>query len=163
MFFWCFLAFLMIQWLLAVWSLVLLPFLNPAWTSGSSHFTYYWSLPWRILSITLLACEMSAIVQQFEHSLALPFFESEWKLAFSSLVATAEFPSTARSTQPMRNWWGGTYALGNNLLAVTAVGVPAHRTPDLARPTLNVSLSLFMSPSPSHGFGHVIGFSHWLF
>ena len=27
-----------------------------------------------ILSITLLACEMSAIVQQFEHSLALPFF-----------------------------------------------------------------------------------------
>ena len=27
----------------------------------------------RILSITLLACEMSAIVQQFEHSLTLPF------------------------------------------------------------------------------------------
>ena len=26
------------------------------------------------MSITLLACEMSAIVQQFEHSLALPFF-----------------------------------------------------------------------------------------
>ena len=26
------------------------------------------------LSITLLACEMSAIVWQFEHSLALPFF-----------------------------------------------------------------------------------------
>ena len=26
------------------------------------------------LNITLLACEMSAIVQQFEHSLALPFF-----------------------------------------------------------------------------------------
>ena len=29
---------------------------------------------WRILSITLLACEMSAIVRQFEHSLGLPFF-----------------------------------------------------------------------------------------
>ena len=29
---------------------------------------------WRILSITLLACEMSAIVRSFEHSLALPFF-----------------------------------------------------------------------------------------
>ena len=28
----------------------------------------------RILSINLLACEMSAIVQSFEHSLALPFF-----------------------------------------------------------------------------------------
>ena len=35
---------------------------------------YCWSLAWRILSITLLACEMSAIVWQFEHSLALPFF-----------------------------------------------------------------------------------------
>ena len=33
-----------------------------------------WSLAWRILSITLLAFEMSAIVWQFEHSLALPFF-----------------------------------------------------------------------------------------
>jgi len=28
----------------------------------------------RILSITLLACEMSAIVQLFEYSMALPFF-----------------------------------------------------------------------------------------
>ena len=32
-------------------------------TSGSSQFTYCWSLAWRILSITLLACEMSAVVQ----------------------------------------------------------------------------------------------------
>ena len=64
----------MIQWMLAIWSLVPLPFLKPAWTSGSSQFTYYWSLAWRILSITLLACEMSAIVRKFEHSLALPFF-----------------------------------------------------------------------------------------
>ena len=40
-----------------------LPFLNPAFISGSSWFTYCWSLAWRILSITLLACEMSAIVQ----------------------------------------------------------------------------------------------------
>ena len=61
--------------MLAIWSLVPLPFLNPAWTSGSSWFTYCWSLAWRILSITLLACEMSAIVWKFEHSLALPFFE----------------------------------------------------------------------------------------
>ena len=39
------------------------PFLKPAWIPGSSRFTYCWSLTWRILSITLLACEMSAIVQ----------------------------------------------------------------------------------------------------
>ena len=64
----------MIQQILAIWSLVPLSFLKPAWTSGSSQFTYCWSLAWRICSISLLACEMSAIVQYFEHSLALPFF-----------------------------------------------------------------------------------------
>ena len=68
------LAFLMIQWMLAIWSLVPLPFLKPAWMSGSSQFTCCWSLDWRILSITLLVCEMSAIVRSFENSLALPFF-----------------------------------------------------------------------------------------
>ena len=62
MFFWNSLAFLMIQQMLAIWSLVTLSFLKPTWTSGSSQFTYYWSLAWRILSITLLACEMSATV-----------------------------------------------------------------------------------------------------
>ena len=65
--------------MLAIWSLVSLPFLKPAWTSGSSWFTYCWSLAWRILSITLLACEMSAIVCLFEHSLALPFFGTRMK------------------------------------------------------------------------------------
>ena len=69
----------MIQCVLAIWSLVPLPFLNPAWTSGISWFMYYWSLAWRILSITLLACEMNAIVQHFEHSLALPFFGTGMK------------------------------------------------------------------------------------
>ena len=47
--------FPMIQWILAIWSLHPLPFLNPAWTSGSSWFMYSWSLAWRILKITLLA------------------------------------------------------------------------------------------------------------
>jgi len=56
MFFWNSLAFSIIQRMLAIWSLVPLPFLNPAWTSGISWFTYCWSLAWRILSITLLAC-----------------------------------------------------------------------------------------------------------
>ena len=35
---------------------------------------YYWSLAWRILSIPLLACEMSATVWYSEHFLTLPFF-----------------------------------------------------------------------------------------
>ena len=72
--FWNSLAFSIIQRMLAIWSLVLLPFLNPAWTSGSSQFTFCWSLTWRILSITQLAWETGAIVQWFEHSLAGPFF-----------------------------------------------------------------------------------------
>ena len=76
--FWNSLAFSIIQQKLAIWSLVPLPFLKQAWTSGSSRFTYCWSLAWRILSITLLACEISAIVRYFEHSLALPFFGIGW-------------------------------------------------------------------------------------
>ena len=55
---WCFDDLMM----LAIWSLTPLPFLNPGWTSGSSRFIYCWSLAWRIFSITLLPCEMSAIV-----------------------------------------------------------------------------------------------------
>ena len=60
MFFWNSLAFLMIQQMLATWSLVPLTFLKPAWTSGSSRFTYCWNLTWRILSINLLACAATA-------------------------------------------------------------------------------------------------------
>ena len=33
-----------------------------------------WSLAWMILSITLLACEMSTMVGKFEHCLTLPLF-----------------------------------------------------------------------------------------
>ena len=49
-------VFSMIQMMLAIWSLVPLAFLNPAWTSGTSQFMYCWNLTWRILSITLLTC-----------------------------------------------------------------------------------------------------------
>ena len=63
----------------AIWSLVHLPFLKPAWISGSSQFMYCWSLAYRIFCITLLACEMSTIVRQSENSLALPFLETGMK------------------------------------------------------------------------------------
>ena len=46
-FFWNFPAFSMIQRTLAIWSLVLLPFLNPTCTFGSSQFTACWGLAWR--------------------------------------------------------------------------------------------------------------------
>ena len=61
--FWNSLAFSMIYQILPIWSPVPLPFLNPAWTSGNSQFMYCWGLAWRILSITLVAYEMSVIVQ----------------------------------------------------------------------------------------------------
>ena len=74
MFFWKSLASSMIQQMVAIWTLVPPLFLNPTSTSADSRFMYCWRLAWRILSITLLACEMSAIGKLFEHSLALPFF-----------------------------------------------------------------------------------------
>ena len=46
--------------------------------SGSSTFSKtslnIWNFTVHVLSIILLACEMSTIVQLFEHSLAFPFF-----------------------------------------------------------------------------------------
>ena len=49
------------QWILAIWSLVPLTFLNPACSSAGSQFMHYWGLAWRILSITLRASEMSTL------------------------------------------------------------------------------------------------------
>ena len=45
------------------------------------------SLAWGILSITLLAYEMSAVVHYFEHSLALPFFGTGMKTDISQSCA----------------------------------------------------------------------------
>ena len=45
--------------------------------------------------MTLLACEMSAVVRSFEHSLALPFFGIGMKAELFIPVATAEFSTFA--------------------------------------------------------------------
>ena len=71
--------------------------------SGSSAFsksslniwTFLIHTAWKILTITLLVCEMSTVVRQFEHFLALSFFGMKWKLTLSSPVATAEFSKFA--------------------------------------------------------------------
>ena len=71
MFFWNSLVFSMIQWMLAIWSLVPLPFLKPAWTSGSSWFTYCWSLvpsihgkqmekQWKLTDLIFLGSKITA-------------------------------------------------------------------------------------------------------
>ena len=94
-FFWNSLAFSMIQWMLAIWSLVPLPLQHPACTPGNSQFMYCWSLAWRILSIILLACEMSAIVGSLNILWHFPSLGLEWKLTCSSPMATAEFSKFA--------------------------------------------------------------------
>ena len=71
-------------------------FLNSACICGSSQFMLCWSLAWRILSITMLALEMSTTAWQFKHSLALLFFgiemktdlfQSCWHLCFWNLLS----------------------------------------------------------------------------
>jgi len=61
-----------------------------SWTSASSRFRYYWSLAlvcWRVRWVQL--CSSLSILW---HCLSLGV---EWKLTFSSLVATAEFSKFA--------------------------------------------------------------------
>ena len=91
-FFWNFLAFSIIQQLLAIWSLVPLPFLNPPCTSGSSRFTYYWSLAWRILSITLHLKwgQLYGSLNILWHCSSLGL---EWKLLFPVLWPLLSFPN----------------------------------------------------------------------
>ena len=95
MFFWNSLAFSVIQQMLAIWSLVPLPFLIPAWTSGGSRFMNCWSLAWRILSITLLSCEMSAVVWCWNENwpfpvlwplLSFPNLRAHWVQHFYSII-----------------------------------------------------------------------------
>ena len=64
--------------MLGIQFLIPLHILNLACTSG--HSVHVLMKPrWKIFNITLLACEISAVVWQFEHSLALPFFGIEMK------------------------------------------------------------------------------------
>ena len=90
LFFWN--TFSVIQQMLAIWSLVPLPLLNPACTSGSSRFTYWWSLSWRILSITSIThvkwMKLCGSLNILWHCLSLGL---EWKLTFFNPMATAEF------------------------------------------------------------------------
>ena len=119
----------MIQQMFAIWSLVPLPFLNKAWT-GSSRFTYCWSLAWRILSITLLVCDMSAIVWETENSLALPFFGIGiktdifqsyghcWVFQISWLIECSSF------TAPSFSIWNSSTGIPSPPLALFTVMLP---------------------------------------
>ena len=92
-FFWNTFAFSMIQWMLAIWSLVPLPFLNPAYTSGNSWFMYCWSLTWRILSITFSACEWVQLYDSLNNLWHCSSLGLELKLTFSVLWSLLSFPN----------------------------------------------------------------------
>ena len=110
MFFWNSLAFSMIQQMLTIWSLVPLPFLKPAWTSGSSWFTYCWSLAWRILNITSVWNECNcAIVWAFLGIAFLWVWNKNWPfpvlwplLSFPNFLALSSLP--ARQSSDSSTW-----------------------------------------------------------
>ena len=83
MFFWNSLAFSIIEQMLTIWPLVSLPFLNLAWTSQHHWFTWCWSLACRILSITLPAWEMSAIVLYVYQSFGFLLWNIYLRLLFT--------------------------------------------------------------------------------
>ena len=76
---------------LALWSLVLLPFLNPAWTSRNSWFMYCWSLAWHVEAWHYFAsvwdeCNCPVVWTFFGIA-----FLWDWNETFSRPVAAAEF------------------------------------------------------------------------
>ena len=88
MFFWNSLAFSMIQRMLAIWSLVPLPFLKPSWTSGSSRFSYCWSLVWPV---------------QFSHSVVSDSLRLHG-LQHSRLPCPSPTPGVYSNSCPF-SWW----------------------------------------------------------
>ena len=84
----------MIQWMLAIWSLVPLPCLNPASISESFRFMYFWTLLWMILSITSLAmwneCNCAVVWTFFSIALLWDLNEN-W--SFPGLWPLLSFPN----------------------------------------------------------------------
>ena len=91
--FWNSLAFLMIQQMWAIRCLVPLPFLNPVWTSGNSSVVHVHMCKPVMENVEhYFACvwdECHCVVVWAFFSIAFPL-ALEWKLTFSSPVATAE-------------------------------------------------------------------------
>ena len=116
-----------IQWMLAIWPLVPLPSLNPACISGSSKFTYYWSLAWRILSITSLVCEMSATVHVNILWNCLWDWNEKWLFPFSRSLLS--FPNLLEYWVPhfhstVFRIWNSSAGVPSSPLALFAVMLP---------------------------------------
>ena len=88
-------CFSMIQQMLVISSLVPLPFLKPAWASGSqsSHTVEAWLGEfWALLCWCVRWVQLCSSLNVLCHCLSL---ELEWTLNFSNPVATAEFSKFA--------------------------------------------------------------------
>ena len=95
MFFWNSVVFLMIQWMLAIWSLVPLPFLNLGWTLEvhGSHTVEAWLGEfWALLYSHVRWVQLCSSLSILWHCLSLGL---EWKLTSSSPVAIAGFSKFA--------------------------------------------------------------------
>ena len=81
MFFWNFLAFSMIQWMLAIWSLVPLPFLKPAWSlniwkftvhillkPGLENFEHYFTSVWDECNCAVVWAFFSSLIKETSES-----------------------------------------------------------------------------------------------
>ena len=115
--------------MLAIWSLVLLTFLNLAWI--------IWKFTVHILlkpglenfELTLLACEMSEIVQLCSLNILWDCLSLglEWRLTFSSPVATAEFSKFAgilSAALSKHHLWNSSVGLSSPPLAFFIVMLP---------------------------------------
>ena len=90
------LLFSTIQRMLTIWSLVLLPFLNPvcSYVKFSVHILLVWTLAWRILSITLVSMwnDCNCVVVWTFYGTALPWYWNEnWP--FQILRPLLSFPN----------------------------------------------------------------------
>ena len=76
--------FSMIQRMLAFWSRVPLPFLNPAWTSGSSQFTYCWNFCTisKTTEWSLFISKAKHSISQYSKSRPQPLMLKKLKLMF---------------------------------------------------------------------------------
>ena len=95
-FFWNSLVFsVFFQRMLAIWSLVPLPFLKPAWhleVHGSSIAEAWLGEFWVLLNLHMRWVQLCGSLSILRHCLSLGL---EWKLTFSSPMATAEFSKFA--------------------------------------------------------------------
>ena len=78
----------MIQQMLAIWSLVPLPFLKPAWTSVNSWFMYCWTLAWEFWELLYRNC---AVVWAFFGIVFLWDWNGNWP--FRVLWPLLSFPN----------------------------------------------------------------------